>query len=271
MRTVIFSTSTKIPCSCQQGAEVILCLVLDTLLASGKQTLAGTLLNAIHVCEDACDDNPHWHYNIEYDESLLEDPNTPLTSDDITGIFCANDCFFKYIQDNVFEGVALQVSDTSSIDLSIGGTLPQTLTADIKSEGITENMLAPTAASRSCELFSGLLEDVAEGAFAATAMFWNPLSLNQAKKFPKACIATDMSVGSDNLLSSGNYRVSVYKNGVSAATFDVNEGREAGPLSLSVSFAAGDEISLWVTGISQNWAGGTTSNILAEVIGAYTE
>lgn len=99
MKSVSFSSTSKLPCQGVSGAPLIICLVSDTLLESGLSTFTGTLLNSSKLCCDPCNSDT-WRYTIQYDETLLADPGTPLVSDDIKGIICEDSCLIKWIQEN---------------------------------------------------------------------------------------------------------------------------------------------------------------------------
>lgn len=105
VKSVIYSTCTELLCKDTAEAPIIVCLASDTLLANGQYTFEAVLLNATQVCGLPCNQNT-WRYNIQYDEELLEDPETLLTADDIKAIFCLDSCFIKWTQENFYHTTA---------------------------------------------------------------------------------------------------------------------------------------------------------------------
>lgn len=101
MKSVIYSSCTELLCKDTAEAPIIVCLASNTLLLSGQYTFEAVLLNATQVCGLPCNQNT-WRYNIQYDETLLEDPETLLTADDIKSIFCLDSCFIKWSKENFY-------------------------------------------------------------------------------------------------------------------------------------------------------------------------
>lgn len=129
-KSVVFSTTGRISCAGQSNPTVILCLSDDTLLASGRSTIEGTLTNAYRTGNDcSC---PTWRYVVSYDESLLTDPAVALTADEVTGIFCKG-CMTNWIEDEV----AFLGSDIKYIMPTTVPTVGQVLTV----QSVTDNVV----------------------------------------------------------------------------------------------------------------------------------
>ena len=91
-KSVLWSSCFRLSCSGQQTPSVILCLKDSALLAAQEcpypyTTLEATLTKNWKDCAQNCA-QPTYRYLFSYDESLLADPTTPLTTDDISGVFC---------------------------------------------------------------------------------------------------------------------------------------------------------------------------------------
>ncbi len=145
-KSVVFSQCGRIACAGQSSPAVILCLDESSLLANNtceRTTLEGVLTN---VYKDTnCGVNTAWRYVISYDENLLADPTVALVSTDITGIFCKS-CLTSWVEDEILCAAELVqepllVEDTDSIDLTIGLTIPQTLSADVNISADVDNAL----------------------------------------------------------------------------------------------------------------------------------
>lgn len=122
MKSVVYLTCTKLPCVGTSQAPVVLCISDTIELVSGNHTLPGFLLVSSELSDD-CSCQPYWRYTISYDEELLSDPDTPLTSADITNLFCET-CFTDWIREitqiaacSVLRG-CISVEDTSTINMS---------------------------------------------------------------------------------------------------------------------------------------------------------
>lgn len=128
-QSVVFSTCSRISCAGQSSPEVVICLDSDELLTSGRSSLDGVLTRVYK--DNNCCETVAWRYVIAYDETLLVDPDTLLVAADINGIFCKG-CLTTWVEDEfATSGNLLLVTDTDSVDLTINGTLPQTLSADV--------------------------------------------------------------------------------------------------------------------------------------------
>ncbi len=97
-KTVVYTSCSRISCASSELPEVILCLDSDTLLTSGRSTLAG-VLSKTYKLNEGCD-RPYWRYVITYDETLLVDPTVALTADNIEGIFCQG-CLTVWVEDQL--------------------------------------------------------------------------------------------------------------------------------------------------------------------------
>lgn len=97
-KTVVYTSCSRISCASSESPDVILCLSSDDLLVSGKSTIAGVLSKVYKINE--CCDKAYWRYVITYDETLLVNPTTALTTDNIEGIFCKG-CLTDWVQDEI--------------------------------------------------------------------------------------------------------------------------------------------------------------------------
>lgn len=101
-KVVVVRSNSRLSCSCLDSPLVIMCLDSDTLLADGGTTIEGTITkawkNSGNSCGNQCD--PLWSYSVSYDETLLTDPTTPLTTDQVEGIFCQG-CLTTWVKDYV--------------------------------------------------------------------------------------------------------------------------------------------------------------------------
>lgn len=93
MQTVIYRTTQKLCCECD--TEVIVCLPPE-LIASGAPFINATLVRSapsgISYCGCAS-----YNYYIEYDESLLTTPTTPIYNANILGVICRG-CMTDFVE-----------------------------------------------------------------------------------------------------------------------------------------------------------------------------
>lgn len=115
-QTVSFCTTSSIP-SCQNTypREAIFC-VPEVLTASGMPFLSGTLTN-IQKLASSCG-TCVYKYTLEYDDADLIDPTTPLTPPEVSNLFC-KDCLTTWIEELTAGASCIEVSDTSSLNLTI--------------------------------------------------------------------------------------------------------------------------------------------------------
>lgn len=116
MKSVVYLTCTKLPCIGTSQANVVICIKDTIELVSGLNNLPAFLLVSTEIHDDCNVCNSYWRYTLSYDENLLEDPETLLTSDDITGLFCKT-CFTDWIES--FSG-GLPVVTFKTIDVPTG-------------------------------------------------------------------------------------------------------------------------------------------------------
>lgn len=123
MKTVVYTTNTRLSCSCASSPDVILCLAASGLLAPTEcpdssdvpfdfTTIAATISQA-YKSVDSCG-NALWHYSFSYDETLLNDPSTPLTAADISGVFCEG-CLTDWVKELVGDEPSLIPNADGSI------------------------------------------------------------------------------------------------------------------------------------------------------------
>jgi hypothetical protein len=172
-QTVNACFSFKLDC-CYPNAEVILCLQSSALLAAipcpedaeqsqdlGELGFIEAVLTGCFPIGNSCGATSQWQYVFSYDDTLLADPEVPLTSADITGAFCQG-CLTSWISSEVGSevyletdgegntylvsqhgcryllpagggegGLPLLVSDSDTVSLSISGSPQQTLSASV--------------------------------------------------------------------------------------------------------------------------------------------
>lgn len=185
-QTVNICLPTKLSCS-YAGADIILCLPASALLApvlcpesTSQYIVEGPLgfiyAKIVSVLEtvDACQAGYQWLYTVTYDDTLLADPNVPLTQAQVTGAFC-KDCLVEFVNASVgneifietdSEGIAtlvtqhgcryvlpsggdmslpLLVQDSNSVDLTVAGSPQQTLTANVLVSATAGNVVSVNA------------------------------------------------------------------------------------------------------------------------------
>lgn len=115
----------KLPCANALVQDVILCLQdaalvvqPDPACALPITTINATICQAYSLC-DSCT-NQVWNYTFAYDDTQLVEPQTPLTSGDIAGVFCLS-CETDWIEQQISCGLtaAQCVTDTETLDLVI--------------------------------------------------------------------------------------------------------------------------------------------------------
>ena len=123
-KNVAFTSNNAITCCCDTSPVVVLCVNDPSLLAPYEcptesetpfelHTIEGTLVSCIKnvtACGTACS----YRYVVSYDENLLADPESALTSEDISGIFC-KDCGTQWVEDLVGNEVAFSYDPDSEI------------------------------------------------------------------------------------------------------------------------------------------------------------
>jgi len=172
IRYVDFCSREKLACAWTEDKTIILCLQDSALVVQPEDfcTLFSSTIEAL-VCQaftvsDTCQ-NMLWHYKFSYDSDLLENPDTPLASSDIVGVFCP-DCMTTWVEEQRGQDVTvmtledgsqrlvnehgcefplvvtgmtdIEVEDTESINLTIIGN-PQTLSADVNISEDADNAL----------------------------------------------------------------------------------------------------------------------------------
>lgn len=103
MKTVVYLTCTKLPCTDVLQAPVILCLKDTIELLSGTKTLPALLATSQEIFDD-CECLAYWRYTLAYDETLLVDPEVLLVPDDILGIFCET-CFTDWVKELIAQAI----------------------------------------------------------------------------------------------------------------------------------------------------------------------
>jgi len=92
MKSVVYTSLNKLGCGCPP-VDVILCMD-PSVMADAIPFLEATLINM--DCGNSFCGQTKYSYTFTYDEALLLDPNVPLESCNITGVFC-NNCLAEYM------------------------------------------------------------------------------------------------------------------------------------------------------------------------------
>ncbi len=104
-KSVVFSMCSRLACASATSPAVVLCLNSDALLTSGRTTIDGVLTKVYRV-QDTCGGcGTLWRYVISYDNTLLVDPTSALTSDEVTGIFCKG-CLTTWVSEEIAAAIA---------------------------------------------------------------------------------------------------------------------------------------------------------------------
>ena len=172
-RYVDWCSFTKLPCAWGSTKDVIVCLQSSALVAQpdefcddSKSTIEGSICQVFSNTD--CCGPKLWHYKISYDDTQLAAPSTPLSSADITGVFCL-DCFTTWISEERGSDVTVvteddgtqtlisehgceyaiastevpfTVTDTNSVDLTVNPSAPQNLSADVKISPDADNIIS---------------------------------------------------------------------------------------------------------------------------------
>ena len=123
-KTVAFTTDTALPCCNRYEPTVILCLAESGLLSQKNcpdespdtfdyLTLEATLVSSTRQVND-CGQVIGYQYVVRYDETLLADPDTALTAEQIDGVFCKG-CRETWVEDVVGDEPALVSNGDGSI------------------------------------------------------------------------------------------------------------------------------------------------------------
>lgn len=179
-KKVVWTSCTRLSCACvTPSPPVILCLTDASLLApqlcpDGETettypftTLPATLVKSWKL-QDVCQ-KTSWSYSFEYDETLLADLDTALTSAQIEGAFCEG-CITTWVRDEVGDEVSVIVEgtdvtittqhgcvtsfsisgeagspiipiDTDSVDLTVTGVDQHTIQADVNISADAGNLI----------------------------------------------------------------------------------------------------------------------------------
>ncbi len=238
-----YCSRTRLSCSLVTDAPVVLCIEDSAILAPtacplpATEDYVGTFVAAT-ICQaytnvEGCG-QAAWYYTFAYSDAVLADVNTPLVSGDITGVFC-RDCLTDYLdykagsevyvrteeddsQTLVSQhgceypivaggGEPLAVTDTASINLTINGTIPQTLSADVKiTEVTTVAFNALVAGSGFTAGATYCITDHSQGRVpAATRIYLQATSVNQVTS------ACSVLTSYDTKLWRGTYDVATNK------------------------------------------------------------
>lgn len=102
MKTVVFSQTGYLSCSCDAENVVVLCLTDASLVATpGLSTIEGHILKVWKTTTPSCGRVcVTYNYAVEYDEAQLADPDTALTSAEIQGAFCKN-CLTTWVEEQI--------------------------------------------------------------------------------------------------------------------------------------------------------------------------
>ncbi len=120
-KSVLWSSCSRLSCSSAETPDIVLCLIDTSLLANSdcvRSTLDAVLTKNWKDCNPC--GTVTYRYLFSYDENLLADPTTALTTSDIVSAFCKG-CLTDWVEDELrcASGVTPCVADTTSIDLQI--------------------------------------------------------------------------------------------------------------------------------------------------------
>lgn len=115
MKSVLWSTCQRLSCSNSPSPTVIICLtdtgivkppncIDDTPETVEPTTIEATLTKSWRDGLSGC--NPVYRYLFQYDETNLIDPVTPLTTAEISGVFCKG-CLTSWIEEEVGNEITL--------------------------------------------------------------------------------------------------------------------------------------------------------------------
>jgi len=150
-RFVSYCSFTKLPCAWGNAKDIILCLQDAALVLQPDPpcALPITTIEA-HICQvftmsDSCQ-RQLWQYTFQYESELLANPDTPLATSDIVGVFC-QDCETEWIQEQIscaLSGgeIPFTVTDTNSVNLTVNATPSQDLSADVKISANANNIIS---------------------------------------------------------------------------------------------------------------------------------
>lgn len=162
-RFIDYCSFIKLSCAWAVNKDIVLCLQDAALVAQPEEFCDNTLSTIdATICQafktsDSCL-NVVWHYTFQYDSESLANPDTPLATSDITGVFC-KDCLTTWVEEHNGHDVSVvteedgsqtlisehgceypiestevpfTVTDTNSVNLTVNPTAPQILSADVK-------------------------------------------------------------------------------------------------------------------------------------------
>lgn len=117
-----YCSFAKLPCAWGEAKIVVLCLQDAALVAQptafcngDSATILATICQ-VYKTADSCQ-NPLWHYTFSYESEALANPDTPLASSDITGVFCL-DCFTEWIIEQTGNEVTLVDNGDGTLTLT---------------------------------------------------------------------------------------------------------------------------------------------------------
>ncbi len=147
-------------------------------------------------------------------------------------------------------------------------------TAHIQTDAVTEDKLAPDAASRSTYIIQAG-EILADGTAAIRTLGRQDASVTAANTkvvvAPKACKVTHLLVALGAAITGGTLTITLYKNGATTGkTVAITSGSTNYAAIVAESFAAGDTIGLAVTLAGVTFSGGI-AGVCADGLGHFTE
>ena len=83
---------------CSVGDDILLWISDPSLIASGNEIVEAT------ITEDMCINSTTRQYTVEYEDAVLTDPGTPLTSDDLK-TYCCGSCIKQYVDEKIAEAL----------------------------------------------------------------------------------------------------------------------------------------------------------------------
>lgn len=126
MKSVLWSTCQRLSCSNAESPSVIICLTdtgivkPPTCLDDTPETVEPTTIEATLTKswrDNSCGCSPGYRYLLQYDENDLVDPTTPLTTAQISSVFCQG-CLTSWVEEKVGNEVTLVDNGDGTITLT---------------------------------------------------------------------------------------------------------------------------------------------------------
>lgn len=125
-RSVLWTSCQRLSCASAQTPDVVICLASEGLVVSPDcsedspepyifHTIEATLTKTWR--DDTSCGVGSYRYLLSYNENDLTDPTTPLTSAQVSGVFCKG-CLTTWIEDKVGDDVTLVDNEDGTLTLT---------------------------------------------------------------------------------------------------------------------------------------------------------